>query len=70
MKRPGYISLFLLCFFPALLISQANDPLKSPSDTATMRQIYERNIARATIQGVYIPFDLFDAMKRLEALSP
>lgn len=70
MKIQGFIIFILTCFFPAALISQADEPVKSPGDTTTMRQIYERNITRATIQGVYIPFDLYDAVKRLEALSP
>ena len=70
MNRPGLISFFLVCLFPAALTAQAVDPVKSPGDTATMQQIYEKNITRATLQGVYIPYDLYDTMKRLEALSP
>lgn len=44
--------------------------IKNPASAAEFEELYQQNIKKTRINGVYIPKDLDDAIVELKALSP
>jgi len=47
-----------------------NSGISNPKNEKEYEQLYERNIRKSRINGVYIPADLNEAFAELDALSP
>ncbi|MEE9439251.1 MAG: DUF6794 domain-containing protein [Saprospiraceae bacterium] len=71
-KRGLKFSLVLIVMLSIVNIgnTQANDDVVIPSGKKEFEKLYLRNIKKTRINGVYIPKDLDDAFKELDALSP
>lgn len=64
------ISVVNFILFSSAVYSQGADPEHYLKDTTEIRNMTEQNRSRASINGVYIPSDVEDAVKRLKELSP
>ena len=63
--------LSLMCFTLAIAtFTSAQDDVVFPKGEKGYEELYQRNIKKSRINGVYIPADLEDAFKQLDDLSP
>ena len=69
-KRFFLISVFSFVVFNTLVYSQGAETEHYLKDTSEIRLMTELNRSKASINGVYIPSDIEDAVKRLTDLSP
>ncbi len=70
MKHKLIIIQILLVIFSTGLNAQIKNEESLPSTPEEIEKQYKRNIKKSIINGVYIPFDVNDAMKELKKLSP
>ena len=65
-----FILLFISIMFSLPSIAQIENKESLPSTPEELEKEYNRNIKKSIINGVYIPYDIEDAMKELEKKSP